>query len=366
MAATTITRLLTDRRDITQLRIDRRDAVDALDEGEVRVAVRRLALTANNVTYAVFGDSMRYWDFFPTGVEGWGAVPAWGYADVLDSRAPGLDAGERLYGYWPIASHAKLVPVRIGALDCRDGAPHRAALPAAYQHYGRCAADAGHAADDEPLLALLRPLYLTAWLLADFLRETAPAGARLVISSASSKTAYGCADALGAAAGLRRIGLTSPHHRGFVEALGCYDAALGYDALEAALPPDTPTLYIDFSGDAALRERVHRHFGAALTHDVVIGATHSLQPPAPYDRSLPGPRPSFFFAPARMAERSEAWGAAELHRRLAAAQREFIAKVKRGGWIEVVETQGFDAARQVLGELIAGRVDPRRGQVVNL
>ena len=51
----------------------------ALAAGQVRVAPELLALTANNITYAAFGDSMDYWRFFPSAEEGWGVLPAWGF-----------------------------------------------------------------------------------------------------------------------------------------------------------------------------------------------------------------------------------------------------------------------------------------------
>lgn len=35
--------------------------------GEVDVTVEAFALTTNNVTYAAFGEQLRYFDFFPTG-----------------------------------------------------------------------------------------------------------------------------------------------------------------------------------------------------------------------------------------------------------------------------------------------------------
>jgi hypothetical protein len=105
-----------------------------------------------------------------------------------------------------------------------------------------------------------------------------------------------------------------------------------------------------------------------LIHDAVIGATQAGEPTAmkPHDRDLPGPRPTFFFAPTQLAKRAGAWGNAELQRRIGTAQRDFVARVREGGWIDVVEERGFKAARSRLGELLAGRVDPRRGVVINL
>src|SRR5215218_5854893 len=79
---------------------------EPLAAGQVRVGVDSFALTSNNITYAAFGDAMNYWQFFPTGEAGWGIVPVWGFGTVRQSMHPGVAVGERLYGYWPMASEA--------------------------------------------------------------------------------------------------------------------------------------------------------------------------------------------------------------------------------------------------------------------
>ena len=57
-----------------------------LGPDQARVRVDSFGLTANNVTYAVFGAAMQYWDFFPTAEpETWGCIPVWGFADVVES-----------------------------------------------------------------------------------------------------------------------------------------------------------------------------------------------------------------------------------------------------------------------------------------
>src|SRR3954469_18401534 len=97
---------------LAETRVQTRDD-EPLATGQVRVAIDRLPLTANNNTYAAFGDAMNYWSFFPSGEEGWGIVPAWGFANVVQSLHPGIAVGERLYGYWPLASSAILSPDRL-------------------------------------------------------------------------------------------------------------------------------------------------------------------------------------------------------------------------------------------------------------
>jgi Protein of unknown function (DUF2855) len=63
-----------------------------LAAGEAQLLVERFALSANNITYATLGDRVGYWRLFPA-PEGWGRIPAWGYARVVASRSPALAAG---------------------------------------------------------------------------------------------------------------------------------------------------------------------------------------------------------------------------------------------------------------------------------
>ena len=76
-------------------------AKTSLEEGEVRLAIDFFAFTANNLTYAVAGDMLGYWNFFPVVPDdGYGVIPVWGFADVTESRCGEVLVGERLYGYF--------------------------------------------------------------------------------------------------------------------------------------------------------------------------------------------------------------------------------------------------------------------------
>ncbi len=59
-----------------------------------------------------------------------------------------------------------------------------------------------------------------------------------------------------------------------------------------------------FIGDAALRARVHRHFGAALAHDCFAGSAQNTE--FLRDAGLPGSSPQYFFAPMQIRERNPA------------------------------------------------------------
>ena len=188
------------RQALAETRCVQREAAPLAD-GQVRVRVDRCAYTANNITYAAFGEAMHYWDFYPTGDADWGNIPVWGFGDVVQSLHPGVAVGERLYGYWPSASHAVLAPTRLRAAGFADGSAHRASLPAVYNQLLRCNVDPLYTRDSEDLQALLRPLFTTSWLIDDFLADEAFFGAaRVLLSSASSKTANATAALLQARA----------------------------------------------------------------------------------------------------------------------------------------------------------------------
>jgi hypothetical protein len=361
---TTITRLLTRKGDVGSTRIDTPEGPAALAEGEALLRLSRFSLTTNNITYAAFGDAMNYWEFFPTGEAGYGHMPVWGFADIVASSVRDIEPGERFYGYFPIASHIVMRPERVSERGFYDGAEHRRALVSAYNQYTRCSADPAYRPELENLQALYRPLFLTSFMLADFLADSSFFGAkRLVFSSASAKTAYGAAFCL--TDGVETIGLTSARNAGFVAGLGCYASTLTYDALET-LDPTVPTLYVDFAGDDRLRARIHHHFGAALVHDCYVGSATTTTFLQPVD--LPGPKPQFFFAPVQIRKRNADWGAAEVTNRYNAMQTRFFDQVTnaRPAWIDIVEGRGFAEAARIIAELAASGGAPVQGHIVRL
>lgn len=336
-----------------------------LAPGQVRARIERLALTANNVTYAAFGGTMHYWDFFPVAEEGWGIVPAWGFATVVQSLHPGVAVGERLWGYWPMASQAILQPQRVTERGFMEGAPHRAALSGVYNQYLRCNRDAVYTADSEDVQALLRPLFNTSWLIDDFLADNDFFGARAVLmSSASSKTAYGTAYMLQRRSGIERIGFTSAANRAFCESLGVYDRVLAYEELDR-LDADTPCVYVDFSGNAAFRGQVHERL-PQLRYSCAVGGTHVTQLGGA--GRLPGPRPTLFFAPAQAEKRAKDWGGKALGERLLADWHAFRAQVTDAArpWVRVQTHASAEAALSAYQRMARGDTDPATGHVLSL
>ena len=237
---------------------------------------------------------------------------------MTESRCDGIAVGERFYGYFSMATDVVLEPTCVNAAGFPGGAAHRRELHAVYNRYLRRSADSGYAAPCEAEQALLRPLFVTSLLIDDFLADNASFGASAVLlSSASSKTAYGTAFCLAQRrerGGAKVIGLTSPGNVAFTLSLGCYDTVLTYDAV-ATLPAEVPTVYVDFSGNVGVRAGVHRHFGDPLTYSCAVCGTHRRDLGS--GKGLPGPRPTLFFAPAQIKKRNADWGPAGLQQRIA-------------------------------------------------
>ena len=148
------------------------------EPGQALLRVETFGMTANNVTYAVFGEAMSYWDFFPTAEEGWGRLPTWGFAEVESSEAEGVEPGTRLYGYLPSSSHLLVTPADADESGFVDASPHKAALPSAYHRYLASAADPFYRPDTEAIQMLLRPLFFTSFLIDDQLDDEGLADAR--------------------------------------------------------------------------------------------------------------------------------------------------------------------------------------------
>ena len=175
---------------------------DALPTDALLLKVDRFAFTANNITYAVIGEQLKYWHLFPA-PEGYGIIPVWGFGEVLASKHPMIAEGETLFGYFPMATHLVIEAADVSKRGLRDGAAHRQEVSPVYNAYARVSGDSTYAGQQGDFRALLLPLFMLSFLVDDFLAENEFYGARRVIlSSASSKTAFGLAH-LGDRADLR-------------------------------------------------------------------------------------------------------------------------------------------------------------------
>jgi len=332
-----------------------------LIDGQVRLTVDSFGITANNITYAVFGDMMSYWNFFPApSGDDYGVVPVWGFATVGETTVDGLEQGERIYGYFPMGDELVVQPKRITPASFTDAMAHRVELPAAYNNYTRCVGDPSYDPHTEDARMLLQPLFFTSFLIDDFLADADFFGATQVIAtSASSKTGFGTAHLLQQREGITVIGLTSASNRQFVEELGCYDSVVIYDEIDSLQAG--PTVLIDFAGNQNVVRAVHEHYRDDLKHSAVIGGTHwdaDRPEPAP----MPGPKQEFFFAPTRIQVRAKDWGMDELQTRLAQKWDQFLPLADESLTVEHVD--GLDDGVGVYLNVLSGQASPSVAQVV--
>ena len=336
------------------------DAAELPDDA-LLVKITRFAFTANNITYAVLGDELKYWQLFPAPRD-YGNIPVWGFGEVIASKHPNVAAGESLFGYFPMATHLVIEAADVSKRGLRDAAAHRQGVAPVYNAYARVSGDSAFAGLQGDYQALLRPLFMLSFLVDDFLAENDFYGARRVLlSSASSKTAFGLAHLLHTRKDIKVIGLTSASNVGFVESLGCYDQIVIYDDV-TSLPSDAPVAFVDMAGNSALRERLHRHFGEQMKYSGRIGLTHRSS--SPDEPVLPGAKPTWFFAPDQIRKRAKEWGPGGIDKRFGAAWTGFAPKLDQ--WLSVTESRGPAAVQAVYLDTLNGRVPPDQGHILSL
>ncbi|GAA3955185.1 DUF2855 family protein [Allohahella marinimesophila] len=343
---------------------------ESLQDGDILVAIDRFAFTANNVTYAVAGDQLGYWTFFPPvpsqsneDVSGWGVIPVWGFADVIASKSEDIDVGERLFGYFPPANTLRITPVRVAATRLIDGAPHRSELPPAYNSYSRVSNETGYDSALDNQRMLLWPLHITSYCLWDMLQEQGWFGAKqVVILSASSKTSTGLAYALEADESAPDvIAITSQRNLHFVEGLGLYSKCLTYDEL-AHVDASVPTVIVDMSGSGQALGQLHTQLADNMKQCINVGLTH-------WDEVVPGKgiiksRSQFFFAPSHIQKRIKDWGADGFAERLAGFLRNTAEKSSQ--WLKLSTVAGLSGLADVYPKVCEGMIAPDEGLIVVL
>lgn len=356
-----------DRDDITQASLVS-DPDTPLAPGQIRVHLDSYAMTANNITYAVFGkpaglfgNDQGYWDFFAEqGTPG--RLPVWGFATVIESAAEGVAVGDRFYGYYPMASEAVLNVGKAGPGGFTDVTPRRTTLPPIYNNYQRIEALSDYRPADHDYWPVFRPLFLTGWLIADQFEDEGDYGAdQILIASASSKTAIGLGFSIARRAGHRpeTIGLTSRANVADLDAQRIYDRVIAYDDI-LTLNPGTASALVDMAGNGAVTRAVHSHFGNNLKASIIVGKSHWDADAG--GAALPGPERQGFFAPGRSQKRIADWGGAAFAQKMAEAWLAFMDVAPRLATID--KRMGGEAALGAYQDMLAGKGDPKAGIVV--
>ena len=328
----------------------------ALAPGEVRLTLERFALTSNNISYALSGDLLDYWGFFPAEA-GWGRLPAMGYGIVSESANPDIAVGGRYFGFFPVGNE-HIVQAQLSRNGFIDTGAHREKHAMAYRAFDKVPDTEG---ENDNAMLIFRGLFMTSFLAEDFLREQNFFEAtEVVITSASSKTSIALAHCLRAKSTMRVIALTSDANVDFVNSIGEYHDVVTYSEI-STLNALVPTLVVDMAGNPEVIAALHTHFGESLKYSCSIGATHWDQTSHRVD--IPGLKPQFFFAPSQVSKRSKEWGREELNNRLEKALSTFIEGSRQ--WLRIEHLHGTEAASDIYSQLVAGKMSPEVGNILS-
>jgi len=355
------------KQNFTQVRVaDNTDctAESPLAEGEILVGVEKFALTANNITYAVLGEQLGYWQFFPPADNEdntWGIIPVWGFANVVKSNNTEIPVGDKLFGYFPPTSLLKMNATGVSAQRFIDGSAHRSALPPGYNVYRRVAAEPGYNEKYDNQRMLLFPLHITSYCLWDYLQSNQWFDAeQVIIISASSKTslglAYGIDDDKSAP---KLIGMTSARNTDFVKSLDLYQQVINYGDL-AELDPNVKTVIVDMSGNAPQLQAIEKHLAGNLQYCIQVGLTHWDE--ASTESPFVNTPSEMFFAPGHIQKRIAEWGPKEFEHQ----SMTYMAKStqRSAPWLEFSYIDGIENMTQTYADVCNGLMPAEKGVIV--
>ncbi|MEM6700606.1 MAG: DUF2855 family protein, partial [Bacteroidota bacterium] len=344
------------------------DAALSIEGGEILVKIKQFAYTANNITYAILGDMMNYWQFFPAvgeESENWGVIPVWGFAEIVTSNVEELAVGERLFGYFPPASYLKMRPVGVKEKRFVDGTKHRAALPAGYNVYSRVNHEKGYDSAFDKERMLLYPLHLTSYFIWDLLQEQNWYGAKqIIVLSASSKTSTGLGYALQADdAAPTTLGITSTRNLSTVQALNIYDECMTYEDI-AQLDANIPIVIVDMSGNAKILLALHQRLGDQMKFTLNVGLTHWMNASTKPPKGIIQERSQLFFAPAQIQKRIKEWGMDEYNRKTNTFLATAAAKTK--SWLTFKTINGLEELAAIHPAVCEGKISAQEGLIVEM
>ena len=332
-----------------------------LNENEVLFEVDRFALTSNNISYAASGDMLGYWQFFPA-TDGYGRIPAMGYANVIQSSHPEIEIGNRYWGFYPMSTHLIAKAGKITKSGFSDVSEHREKLAPIYSRFDDVRFNPLYEEEREDQDLLLRGLFLTSWLVDDFMFDNDHFGAdEYVITCASSKTSIALAFVAKQRGLKKTIGITSEKNRSFTNSLDCYDEVLTYDEVKT-MNNAQKIMIVDMAGHYDAMKDLHEHFGDHVKYSCKVGATHLDNLEGDMSQ-FPGAKPTFFFAPTQAQKRTEEWGTGEVQKRIGMSLKEF--QVYSDEWLKVMQKLGFDQIKESFTQTVNGNIPPNCGLILS-
>ena len=384
-----------DKKNLQNTRVVPLDISQPLMDNEVLLKVDKFALTANNISYGVAGDTLGYWRFFPSEEpSSWGRLPVMGYADVIASNNGQIKVGERVWGFMPMATHLKIVAGRVSESGFSDVSLHRKGLAPLYASFDRVSSNPIYQKDNEDFDILVRGLFTTSWLIDDFFDDNTYFDAsQYLITSASSKTSIALAFVI-KQRGLRpAIGFTSKANKEFVETLGCYDKVISYEEIadlghsplvNVELDNRVPSILVDMAGSEKILRSLHHYFKDQLKYSCRVGLTHhdelstgnlatddlaagtnlTENSKIDHDVGLPGATPTFFFAPTQLQKRTLEWGVEKTMLKMGLSMVAYFTFCRT--IISIQHTRDQESLKDVYQSVLSGKADASIGQIVSL
>ena len=337
-----------------------------LASNEILLGIDKFAFTANNMTYAhAGGPPLNYWNFYDKMVGGDGAlgiIPVWGFGTVTHSRNPDVPEGSRHYGFYPMANSVKFKPSKASPPSftvSRDDPD----LASVYNQFLNTALDPFYSGSAcESAMMVYRPLFLTSYFLADYCMTKFKQVPQVILTSASSKTAFALAHCL-KRRGADVIGLTSGGNVGFCEMLGLYKRVYEYNNVGLMESNGKETLCIDMAGSHEVNLAIDRHFGSNIVENVGVGMTHNTVLSG--DKSLLSEHAratrTFFFAPAWIRRRVKE--DATVMEEAAASYVRFTAESDEKSWLKFNKSMSVE---EVFRRVESNSVDPNTGLVTRV
>ena len=326
-------------------------------ENEVILEIQRYAFTANNITYAVIGDTLGYWNFFPA-EEPYGIVPVWGFAYVISSKNENISEGDKFYGYFPMSRYLKVIPKKENAFGFIDDSNHRRKLPSVYNHYLKIPKDVDKSVEYHPLI---KPLFLTSFLNYFFLKdENFFESDQIILTSASSKTALSLAFLLSKYKSKDKkkiIAITSEKNTKFLSKIKLYDTVLSYDNAEENLNT-SKSVIVDFAGNSDYLKKLSDYLGDLLKHVSLIGLADWSS--KTNFKSIPNSK--FFFAPNHAEKRYREMGVKRTTLLADDLLKEFIMKIKN--YIKLEYCNNSKELHELYLKSLKGKIDPSKGYMV--
>jgi len=376
----------------------------------------RFGFSANNITYQALGEHshFRYFDFHPVpeqldekvSSKTHGVIPVWGFGTVISSTHAKIDEGERVYGYFAPTRYL-LLPISSSDLNKFSFYVPRPHLPTDRRPYNqiiRCATDPHYTPTPlaEDLTMLYRPLFWTSYWCEDWLYSSEYRGgaSRILISSASSKTAFCLAYLIGKRIksgeidkDTKIIGITSKRNIGFTEGLGLYHEVLEYDSFTTASSlgggENSRWIYVDVTGNDDLNKRITAHFASPyspkLAACIQLGLTNlspsndvaskdwskntfdttpSNSASSGSDTSLFWPKMEQFFMPEWLDVRRHQIPILEIFKRQNTAWKELMDDCPR--WVQLEHVSGPQAVHEAYRKLAKEGLAPDKGLIWSL